>query len=68
MILGIGLDDSFLLKNAYERSDPNKSTVDRIEDTMDEVGISIAMTSFTSSLAFALGCFSSIPSVSLVIV
>ena len=45
-ILGIGLDGSFLLKNAYERSGPNKSTVDRIEDTMDEVGFSIAMTSF----------------------
>ena len=64
IVLGIGLDDSFLLMNAYERTSPEDDITTRISASVDDVGASIAMTTLTSSVAFALGCLSSIPSVS----
>ena len=47
----------------YFRTNPKEHPVKRIEQTMDEVGVSITMTSVTTMFAFALGSFSSIPGV-----
>lgn len=63
IIFGIGLDDSFILYSAYLRTDKNKRGVERVRDTMNEVAISILMTTATTELAFALGSFSQIPAI-----
>jgi Niemann-Pick C1 protein len=43
--------------------DPAKSAVERIADMIDDVGLSITMTSLTSTMAFGLGCLSTIPAI-----
>jgi Niemann-Pick C1 protein len=63
IIFGIGMDDSFIVIGAYTRADPRKSAVERIEESIDLVGVSITMTSLTSALAFAVGCTSTVPAV-----
>jgi len=63
IIFGIGLDDAFILSGAYNRSNKSKDVVDRIEETIEEVGMSIFLTTVTSIAAFSLGCISSIPAV-----
>ena len=60
---GIGLDDAFIISGAFDRTDPRKDPVDRIRETFEEVGLSIALTTATTSLAFGLGAMSSIPCV-----
>lgn len=61
IVYGVGLDDSFIIYSAYYRTSPNQEFVERIRMTMNEVGISIFMTSLTTEIAFALGCQSAIP-------
>lgn len=63
VFFGVGLDDTFIITGCYFRLDPKKGVVDRVEETMDEIGLSIFLTTLTSSLAFGLGCISSIPAV-----
>ena len=63
VMFGIGLDDSFIIAGAYDRTDSRKDCVDRIHETFEDVGVSITLTSITSATAFALGCISSIPAV-----
>ena len=63
VIFGIGLDDAFIIYGSYSRTDPALEPEERILETIDDVGISITLTSITSSLAFGLGCLSSIPAV-----
>jgi Niemann-Pick C1 protein len=63
VMFGIGLDDSFIMTGSFYRTDPKKSILDRIEEMMEDVGMSITITTLTSALAFALGCTSSVPSV-----
>lgn len=48
---------------SYDRTDHSKDPVDRIRDMMDDIGLSITMTSFTSTMAFGLGCLSTIPAI-----
>jgi len=64
IMFGIGLDDAFIILGEYERTDPNKDAIERIEDTIEEVGLSIALTTMTSVFAFGLGCISTVPAVS----
>jgi len=63
VIFGIGLDDAFIIMGSYSRTDPNKETVARIEETMKDIGGSILITSLTSGTAFGLGALSSIPAI-----
>lgn len=63
VMFGIGLDDAFILMTAYGRTDHQKDPVDRVHDTMEEVGLSIFMTTATSVFAFGLGCTSTTPAV-----
>jgi len=59
---GIGLDDSFIIIGSYTRTQ-GQDTLQRIRFTMRDIGLSIFITSFTSTLAFTMGCFSDIPAV-----
>ncbi|CAB9499474.1 Pick C1-like protein 1 [Seminavis robusta] len=58
-IFGIGLDDTFIIVGAYLRTDPAKDPVERIRETMEEVGTSISMTTITTTVAFVLGAATS---------
>jgi len=63
IMFGIGLDDAFIIYGAYGRTDPSKDGVDRIHETIEDIGASITLTTITTVMAFALGCISSIPAV-----
>lgn len=63
VMFGIGLDDSFIIAGAFDRTDPRKDCVERIHQTFEDVGVSVTLTSITSATAFGLGCMSSIPAV-----
>ena len=63
VMFGIGVDDAFIIMTAYGRTDPRKDPVTRVHDTIDEVGLSIFMTTATSVMAFGLGSLSAIPAV-----
>jgi predicted RND superfamily exporter protein len=63
VIFGVGLDDAFIISGSYDRTDPNKAPEDRIHDTIEDIGISITLTTITSALAFGLGAISTIPTV-----
>ena len=63
IMFGIGLDDAFIIMGAYQRMDRSIPVLDRVHDTMEEVGVSLFVTTFTSVVAFALGSLSAIPAV-----
>jgi len=72
VIFGIGLDDTFIIYNAYIRTSndknhnhnkkPSLSPAERVAVVIKDVGLSLMMTTSTTSLAFALGSLSRIPS------
>mmetsp|Transcript_30782 Transcript_30782/g.46689 ORF Transcript_30782/g.46689 Transcript_30782/m.46689 type:complete len:912 (-) Transcript_30782:62-2797(-) len=61
VMVGIGLDDTFILTGEYGRTDSNKNVVDRIGDMIQKVGISVAVSTMTTFFAFLLGSVSSLP-------
>lgn len=61
VMFGIGLDDAFIMIGAYNRTDPNKDVVERIQDATRDIGLSIVLTTVTTSTAFGLGCLSNLP-------
>jgi Niemann-Pick C1 protein len=63
VIFGVGLDDAFIISGSYSRTDPAKEPEERIRDTIEDIGISITLTTVTSTIAFGLGCLSTIPTV-----
>eukprot|EP00549_Striatella_unipunctata_P000326 CAMPEP_0118712038 /NCGR_PEP_ID=MMETSP0800-20121206/24515_1 /TAXON_ID=210618 ORGANISM="Striatella unipunctata, Strain CCMP2910" /NCGR_SAMPLE_ID=MMETSP0800 /ASSEMBLY_ACC=CAM_ASM_000638 /LENGTH=954 /DNA_ID=CAMNT_0006616887 /DNA_START=76 /DNA_END=2944 /DNA_ORIENTATION=+ len=63
IMFGIGLDDAFIIMGSYTAQDPKKDIITRIDDTIDDIGASILVTTMTSTVAFGLGCSSSIPCV-----
>jgi predicted RND superfamily exporter protein len=63
VIFGVGLDDAFIISGSYDRTDPKKEPEDRIHDTIEDIGISITLTTVTSTLAFGLGAISTIPTI-----
>lgn len=55
LLIGIGLDDSFVLLAAWRRT-YNKDTVEkRISDAYSEAAVSITLTSVTNFLSFCIG-------------
>jgi Niemann-Pick C1 protein len=61
VLFGVGLDDAFIICGGYDRTDPTKESEDRIHATIKDIGISITISTITSTLAFGIGCISSIP-------
>lgn len=64
LMFGVGLDDSFIIYGSYNRIDKRIPCYERLMMTMDDVGLSISLTTLTSAVAFFMGVFSSIPAVS----
>eukprot|EP00549_Striatella_unipunctata_P007214 CAMPEP_0118691254 /NCGR_PEP_ID=MMETSP0800-20121206/10574_1 /TAXON_ID=210618 ORGANISM="Striatella unipunctata, Strain CCMP2910" /NCGR_SAMPLE_ID=MMETSP0800 /ASSEMBLY_ACC=CAM_ASM_000638 /LENGTH=867 /DNA_ID=CAMNT_0006589005 /DNA_START=310 /DNA_END=2913 /DNA_ORIENTATION=- len=63
VMFGIGLDNAFIIAGSYSRTDKGKEPVERVKDTMEDIGGSIMLTTCTSAIAFGLGATSSIPAV-----
>jgi len=71
VVFGVGLDDTFIItgeyytrlaeknKNSSSVADTDADIIDRVAKTMEEVGISIFLTTTTTIVAFLLGAFSS---------
>lgn len=63
IVVGIGVDDMFIIVNAFERANRRKlPVVERMTETMADIGASITMTSFTSVYAFYIGANANLPS------
>ena len=63
VLVGIGLDDSFIIVADFYRHPRSLPIEERVHKTMHNVGLSIFTTSMTSTCAFGLGCISSIRAV-----
>ena len=63
IMFGIGLDDAFIISGQYARTDKTKTSEERVHETMEEVGLSVTLTTLTSVVAFGLGCMSRVPAV-----
>jgi predicted RND superfamily exporter protein len=59
LLLGIGVDDMFVVCNAVDQTDINDSAVKRMRVAMSHAGPSITITSFTNAVAFFFGSASS---------
>jgi len=62
-MLGFGLDDTFIIMGSFQRTDRRKNIEDRIQTSIDEVGMSIAVSKLTTIVAYFLGSSSSMPGV-----
>jgi predicted RND superfamily exporter protein len=62
-MFGIGVDDALIISGSYRRTDPSKEPADCMDKTIEDIGLSIGLTTLTLALAFALGCISSIPGI-----
>ena len=66
VVVGIALDDTFIITGAYfriKRDNPNGDILTIIQETMDEVAVSISMTTITTLICFCAGIASTIPAV-----
>ncbi|XP_060900293.1 patched domain-containing protein 3 [Labrus mixtus] len=63
MILGIGLDDMFIMISCWQRTRVLDSVPDRLAETYKEAAVSISITTMTDALALFLGCGSPFGSV-----
>ena len=54
ILLGIGMDSTFMLLNAWHRTDRKASVPERMGDTMAEAGVSILITNTTNILSFLI--------------
>jgi Niemann-Pick C1 protein len=63
ILFGVGVDAAFIIAGSFVRTDHRKTAVERIDDTMQDIGGSILLTTMTSAVSFGLGAISSIPAV-----
>lgn len=62
LLIGIGVDDMFVICNAVDQTDLKKPAAERIVEAMKHAGPSITITSLTNALAFAFGGLNSLTS------
>lgn len=55
LILGIGMDDTFIMLSAWKKTDTKKSVERRMGETLTECGVSITLTSVTNIASFTTG-------------
>ena len=60
LLLGIGVDDMFVMCNAVDQTDLSQSAYNRIHKALGHAGPAITITSLTNALAFAFGALSSL--------
>lgn len=54
LLLGVGLDDSFIMIAAWRRTDKNDPVPNRMSEAYAEAAVSITLTSLTNFLAFCM--------------
>ena len=62
LLIGIGVDDMFVICNAVDQTDLKAKASDRIRKAIEHAGPSITITSLTNALAFAFGSMQSLTS------
>ncbi|XP_072026560.1 patched domain-containing protein 3-like [Amphiura filiformis] len=65
LIIGIGVDDMFIMISAWRRTSVHKSVPDRMSQAMEESALSVTITSVTDALAFGIGCITDFYSIRL---
>ena len=63
LVLGIGVDDMFILIEGYRHTSPRQSVPERMADTLADAGMSITITSITDFIAFGIGGITVFPAV-----
>ncbi|XP_040846172.1 patched domain-containing protein 3 [Ochotona curzoniae] len=63
LILGVGVDDMFILISAWQKTKLLQNTRERVSDVYSRVAVSITITTLTNVLAFYTGVMSSFRSV-----
>lgn len=63
LMLGIGIDDTFVMLGAWRRTSSHASVPERMSETFKEAAVSITITSLTDMLSFWVGVITSFPSV-----
>mmetsp|Transcript_37046 Transcript_37046/g.48687 ORF Transcript_37046/g.48687 Transcript_37046/m.48687 type:complete len:150 (+) Transcript_37046:187-636(+) len=63
LLLGIGVDDMFVLCNAMDQTSLKKKPEIRLREAMRHAGPSITITSVTNALAFLSGSLTTIPAI-----
>ena len=67
LMLGVGIDDMFVIMQAFENLDPDERKLDlatRFGLTMKHAGVAVTITSVTDFLAFAIGASTVLPALS----
>jgi len=64
VLLGIGVDDCFVLVNAFDNTDRKLPLETRIAEALGHAGVSISVTSLTDLVAFAIGSSTALPALS----
>lgn len=61
LILGMGIDDSFVLISAWRRSNLGEKVEVRMGESYSEAAVSITITSLTSCVSFCIGIVTNLP-------
>ncbi|XP_072036052.1 patched domain-containing protein 3-like [Amphiura filiformis] len=61
LIIGIGLDDTYVVLSAWRQTDINDNVKNRLSEALAEAAMSITITSVTDALAFGIGAISNFP-------
>ena len=62
-ILGIGIDDTFVMLAAWRRTRLQDTVAERLSNTYAEAAVSITITSITDMISFYIGVITPFPSV-----
>lgn len=63
ILVGIGMDDAFVIVGCFDQTDLSLSIEERMAETMKRVGMSVTLTSLTDIVAFILATSSAFPAV-----
>ncbi|XP_077159467.1 patched domain-containing protein 3-like [Paroedura picta] len=63
LILGVGVDDMFILVSCWQKTKVKDTVRDRMADTYAEAAVSVTITTLTDVLAFYIGIATSFPSI-----
>ena len=61
VLLGLGVDDSFVIMNSFLQTDPEEELPKRMKHAMSHAGVSITVTSVTDFVAFIISVSTSLP-------